>query len=95
MTNNKADKIFRGGTILTMEDDRPQVEAIVIAAPKLKLVNLLKIKSQLTFSTVLLVAGQLGTAIALSKPIIYSLPIRGYNSCVHHFPLPTLPLTPM
>ena len=31
MTNNKADKIFRGGTILTMEDDRPQVEAIAIA----------------------------------------------------------------
>ena len=32
MTNNKADKIFRGGTILTMEDDRPQVEAIAIAS---------------------------------------------------------------
>ncbi len=31
MSNNQADKIFRGGTILTMNDDRPRVEAVAIA----------------------------------------------------------------
>lgn len=31
MTNQKADKIFRNGTILTMEDEMRQVEAIAIA----------------------------------------------------------------
>jgi predicted amidohydrolase YtcJ len=31
MSNNHAEKIFRGGTILTMDDTRPQVEAVAIA----------------------------------------------------------------
>jgi predicted amidohydrolase YtcJ len=35
MTNEYAEKIFRGGTILTMEDDRPQVEAIAIAGGRI------------------------------------------------------------
>ena len=35
MTNEFAEKIFRGGTILTMDDARRQVEAVAIAGGRI------------------------------------------------------------